>query len=421
MTDRVAITGLGAVSSLGLDLESHLHQLEAGTSGVGLWDGPEPRGTGVAFACAVRGFRPRKLIANRMLRKLLQPSGAYAVVAAGEALAAAGLGGDDPEAVERRHGAGLWLGSPSWDLPSAMFAPALRASFDRDEQFSFERYGRHAMNLVDPLLIVKGLPNAALCGIAIEHGICGPNANVANGPVGGLQALLAAAAAIRRGEVTVAIAGGADSLLRGEHVIAEVLAGRAWTGEDPREDPNARYAARPFAQGRRGYRLGEGAAICVLEGLDRARSRGARILAVLGDDGQSAAVPGLDPVLPRAARQAVASRGADAVFGQGLGSPRDDVAEAATVRDVVGFDVPLTGATAAIGYTGAASGAFAVVHATAAITRGRLPPTLGSTPPDPDCAANIIRSTTEHAVDRALAWAMDDDHQGVAVTLERAP
>src|SRR5262249_47337803 len=167
---------------------------------------------------------------------------------------------------------GLYFGTVDCELPGRTFEPALRASFDGGGCFDFGRFGTVGMEQVDPLLIVKGLPNAAPCAIAIEHGIRGANASYTSGHTSGLQAAVAGFDAIRRGVTDVALVGGSDSLLLTDQFIAHHLAGRLITGAE-----RPWFGARPFDVCRAGYVLGEGAACVVLESAARARARAARV------------------------------------------------------------------------------------------------------------------------------------------------
>lgn len=431
MSRGVVVTGLGVVSCLGVDAAAHLRRLLAGESGVAPLTGSRRRGLPVHFEMPVQGFEARRAIRNRTLRKLLQPSGAFAVAAAGEALADAGLidpelagagRGEEEAADPRLAGAGLYFGSVSYDVPSRIYVPALRASFGPDERFQFERFGRQGVALVDPLLIVKGLPNAALCGIAIEHGIQGPNANFANGAAAGLEAVIAAAEAVRWGEVEVAVAGGSDCLLQPEHLIEHTLRGRLWTGEAPRAT-----GCRPFAAGRQGYLPGEGAAVVVLESAEHARERGARAYAEILGDGETAAGPGDEEEALLAAALAalggVAGGPADALFAQGIGTPADDLREARVAEALFGGRVPVTAAGGALGYTGAAGGILAFVHAIWSLAHGWLPPTIGCDDPDPACRVPLVRAgerRERRPLRTALAWATDEGRKNAAVLCGRA-
>lgn len=336
---EVVITGLGVVSSLGLDAPSHFAALAEGRSG---WrDDPERDDLGPRVA-PVPGLAPRRAVSQRMLRKILRPAGLFAVAAAREAFADAGL--DHPEAPYDKARIGLYLGSVSYDLPSTLFVPSLRASLLPDETFSFERFADQGMGQLDPLLIVKGLPNAPLCGISIELGLAGPNANFANGTTSGLEAALVAARAVRRGEVDVALAGGADSLLLPEHAIAAHL------DQAPVDDRSPLPHPEPP--------LGEGAALLVLEEAGAARARGARIYARFDS--------GTETFGPLSSRKvsAVGPEGnlPQKVIGQGLGDGSPDPWESASLA-ALGLPPELFRATVpALGATGAASGALALAR-----------------------------------------------------------
>jgi 3-oxoacyl-[acyl-carrier-protein] synthase II len=453
---RVVATGLGVVSALAVGAGPHFRRLLAGEAGIGPLDGPRRRGIPVHFEAAVPGFDPRQAIGNRMLRKLLRPSGAFAVAAASEALGDAGLPAPLAEA-------GLYLGSVSYDMPGRIYVPALKASFGPDGRFSFARFGEHGVPLVDPLLIVKGLPNAALCAVAIEHGIRGANANFAGGPAAGLAAVAAAAAAIRRGDTEIALAGGADSLREPEHLIEHYLGGRLWTGEEPRA-----AACRPFALGRQGYLLGEGAAVVVLESETHARGRGAATYAEIVGAGEAAGpAEEAEETLLAAACEALGGGPApDALFGQGLGTPADDLAEAraatrlaaelaapgsppgrrgaaarealllpAAVPEAPGpppgrqsatatgaplAAISFTSATGALGYTGAASGALALAHALLALRHGVVPPTAGFDARDPGCPLVPVARARQRALARVLVWAGEEGGKSAALCLESA-
>jgi 3-oxoacyl-[acyl-carrier-protein] synthase II len=398
---RVVVTGVGVVSPLGTGFATHWPRLLAGESGVRAVEGEIAVALPGAVRAPVTTLDPTR-IRNRMLRKLLLPSATFAVIAAGDALADAGLAGDDA----CLEGCGIYFGSVAYEVPRPTFHAALRASFDADGVFDFERFGRFGIEQIDPLLIVKGLPNAAPCGVAIEHGIRGINASFTSGATAGLQAAAAAWTAIRDGLVDVAIVGGSDSLLLADHFVAHHAAGRlALTG------PAASSAARPFDSAPDGYALGEGAACCVLEAESHARARAVRIYAEVRGASETTA-PGPDPSgdsLVAAVRAALPDAASpDAAFVSGVGVAEDDRREWLACTRLWRGGRPMTAATGAIGLTGAASGAFALVHAVRAIADGVVPPTAGCAQIDPACEAPIVRRAERRRLAGVAVWATDN-------------
>jgi 3-oxoacyl-[acyl-carrier-protein] synthase II len=361
------------------------------------------------------GTPANQVIHNRMLRKLLLPSASFAVDAAGQAIRDAGL------APAHMNECGLFFGSVAYEVPGRTFEPAIKASFGPDGAFDFARFGNVGMELVDPLLIVKGLPNAAPCGVSIEHGIRGINVSITSGQTSGLQAVVAAYDAIRDGLIDYAVVGGSDSMLLSEHQLSHHVAGRLRRGHGADA-----IAARPFDRDRDGYVLGEGAAACVLEAEDHARARGARILAAIAgadDVTWTAASPDID------GRGLVAAAGAVmahvtvtpriSVFATGLGTRGDDLREARAITRLFGraATVVVTAATGALGMTGAASGAFAFVHGIRAMHTRRLPPLTGCREVDPECGIQAAHAGDE-SPETALAWSTDGA-RNVVVAIER--
>ncbi|MES1243416.1 MAG: beta-ketoacyl synthase N-terminal-like domain-containing protein [Acidobacteriota bacterium] len=402
----VVVTGVGVVSALGLTAGEHFDRLLRGESGVALLDHPDAAELPSLLEARVPPIDVRRTIEQRLLRKILAPSAVFSVLAAGQALADAGI----PPGDGRRRDCGLYVGSVQLDVDFNLFAPVMRESLDRQGRFDLRLFVQRGMKVLDPLFMVKALPNSGLCGITIEHQVTGPNINLANGTVSGLQAAALAAAAIRRGDADLALAGGFDSLLHIECMVEHLLAGRVAGQSDP-----PHRACRPFDLERQGYALGEGAAFVLLESERHAAERGARVYAsVLG-----AAHTYLPPehaeageALPNAARNALAAGGCgpdevDAVFGDGLALEAEDLQECAAWQALGASRAVFTAATPAVGFTGAASGSLSLVHAAMALERGVIPPLLNCDRPDPRCALPLAHGPVERECRRALVWNSD--------------
>ena len=411
---RVCLTGIGVHSPVGLDVSSHILGWREGHSGIAATATPEMQVLGIPHAGRVPDFDPYSCITNRMLRKILTRAAGFAVVAAGEALHSSGLPTADIEKL------GLFVGSLGLDQDLNTFGEALRYSLESapegepspsesvasnapPERFSYSRFHKHGMSLIDPLFLLKSLPNAGLCGAAIEHGMQGPNLNVMNGSTSGLLAVSAAADSILRGDTPVALAGGYDSLVQLETVLAHLIDGRLLTGEAS------------------GYLPGEGAVFFVLEEETHARARGAHIFAEIGGSAVAHSPPDAIPnqsaatVLERVARasgateqwtQQASCTAPNAVFGDGLNLAAHDALEVEVLRRMAcgRRDIPLQSTVSRLGFAGAATGLFSLLHAALTID-GQLPFTDGA--------------TTGQLPEKLLVWTSDRGRDHVAVTLRR--
>ena len=415
--ERVVVTGIGLVSPLAIGRDRHMQRLLAGESGVRYMQKPEFRHFSSHLEAVVGEYDPKDRIKQRMLRKLLTPSAAFAVIAAGEAVGDSGL---DEAGV---NASGIYVGSLSLDVKPNIFIPALKESLGADGDFDIERFAKRGTKLLDPLFLVKLLPNGGICGISIEHGIYGPNCNITNGTVSGLQAVIHAAAAIRRGEVDAAVAGGYDSLLHVESVIEYEIGGQL-----SKRDGDPQGACRPFDAGRDGFVLGEGAAFLMLESATHALRRGARIYGELLASGQNTdnaaflktGDQGGDG-LARAVRQALAQAQCapaelDVIYGDGLATEAHDNREIdAYHRLVNSHPVDFTAATGALGFGGATTGMFSLAHALAGIERGYVAPLINCTQPDARCDLPLVHQTRHRQHRRALVWNSDHGVKNVAI------
>jgi len=407
---RVVVTGIGAVSALGAETGTHLRRLLAGDCGDAPPVGTEQRSLWSPLEARVSGFDRRTAIANRMLRKLLTPSGAYAVAAAGQALKGAGFASGAPELAR----CGLYVGSVCIDIAPEIFIPALRESIGEAGGIEVSRFATRGMLLIDPLFLVKSLPNGGLGGIAIEYQVTGPNLNLTNGPVSGLQAVASAVRALRHGDADMALAGGYDSLLGMDSVAEHVLAGRV------APDGDSAATCRAFDRRRRGYVLGEGAAFLMLETAEHARRRGAPVWAEVVGGGQATSPPeAAADGLRRAARAALGDDGGVmAVFGDGTAIEGEDLAEDEAARRLFAdAPVPYTAAIPALGFTGSASGAFSLLHACAAVRDGVVPPLIHCDEPDPRCRLDLVHRARPVEPGRALVWNSDRGVKHVAISV----
>jgi 3-oxoacyl-[acyl-carrier-protein] synthase II len=406
---------------LALDGKEHFDAWLAGESAVKLAANPEFGDLGPQMEARVHGFDRAGVIRNRMLRKLLSPSAGFSVAAAGQAIRDAGLA-DDRATVER---CGLYVGSLSLEVAPDVFVPPLRASLRRSGEFDLSLFARRGMRVLDPLFLVRALPNAGTCGISIEHQVLGPNTNLTNGVTSGLMAVGLGMAAIQRGELQCALAGGYDTLLVMDAIVEHHLEGRL-----SRHHGSPGSACRPFDRRRDGYALGEGAAFVLLESQEHAQARGvqayAELLSFAATTNPAALHPGRarDPTaLLEAGRRALKiadcrPEEVGAVFGDGLGTEDDDLREALAVCGMLeGAAVPFTAATSAIGCTGAVSGVFSLIHSLFSVDRGVAPALANCDDPDPRCPVRFLRRPEPMRAGRAVVWNSQRGVKNVAMVV----
>ncbi|MGZ5660835.1 MAG: beta-ketoacyl-[acyl-carrier-protein] synthase family protein [Usitatibacter sp.] len=376
---RVAVTGVGVVASLGLDAPAFFASLAAGRSGVGPLSMRFAERLVCRVGAVVAGFDPAAHFAAPQLRMLDRVS-QLALVAAREAIAGAGapFEGLDPER------GGVFLGT------------GVGGAATTDEGY-YTLYGEGSDRL-KPFSVLQAMNNAAASWIGIEHGLRGPNLTYSTACSSSAVAIGEAARRVASGEADVMIAGGAEAPLDfGTMKAWDAM--RTLATEDP-DDPSA--TCKPFSRDRSGLVLGEGAAVVVLEDLDRARSRGARVRAEIA--GYGLCTDASHITRPSVAGQAAAMRRAleDArmpasdigyVNAHGTATQANDAVETAAIREVFGRAadaIPVSSTKSMHGHLLGAAGALELVAALLAMEAGVVPPTQHLRDADPECDLDYV-------------------------------
>ena len=382
---RVVITGLGAVTPLGLSVPDLWDHLLAGDSGAAPITSFDASGWSTTFACEVKGFDP----ANHMERKLarrLDPYAQYAVAAAEEALRDAALALDTVPA-DARERIGVILGSGIGGIQTLQKQAATLQT---------EGHTR-----VSPFLIPMMIPDMAAGLISMRYGLRGPNHAIVTACATGNHNIADAMYAIQRGEADVVICGGSEAPIC-ELGMAGFTASRALSTRN--DSPTT--ASRPFDAHRDGFVLAEGAGVLILESLEHAVRRGARIYAEVLAVGASADAYHLTAPHPEglgarlamerglaAARLSPAD--VDAINMHGTSTELGDSAESAAVRMTFGAHTDRITATSTKSMTGHMLGAAGAVEAIASvlsIVHGVVPPTTNLDTPDPACDLTYARN-----------------------------
>lgn len=397
---RVVITGLGFITPLGDSPDRLWSALAEGQGAVRRLEAFPVEGLPNDVGAEIRDFDFLKSYALPKFRRALAKSRKYmardiqlAVAAAQLAMTDAGLaeGGYDPTRIGIDLGAGL-ISSELDEL-----APAIAQATAGSGNFDFQVWGRESIGVIEPIWLLKYLPNMLACHISILMDCQGPSNSITEADAASNLAIAEAARIIARGKADLMITGGADSKIHPLSLVRLALAGNmsGWKG-DPRG------ACRPFDIGRDGTVPGEGAGILILEEREHALRRGVRIHGeILGAGAGTDAMPrgGLDPqgagtriAIAAALREAGVDPGEIGhVNAHGSGSKVGDLAEARAFHDVFGAGVPpVTALKGHIGNLVSGCGAVELIASLIGVNRGAIPSVLNCDQPDPDCGLDIV-------------------------------
>jgi 3-oxoacyl-[acyl-carrier-protein] synthase II len=392
---RVAITGLGAVTPIGLDALSTWEAAVAGRSGIGFIESFDASAFPVRIAGEVRGFDPETVGPPKEIRRM-ERNVLYAVAAAQEAWAEAAIEDFDPARV------GIVVGSAIGGLPgiAEQHAVLLERGADR----------------VSPFFIPSVLVDTASGQIAITLGLRGPNYAAVSACATGSTAIGESAEIIRRGAADVMLAGGTESCIH-PLILAGFCAMRGLVAEEV--DPT--LASRPFDATRAGFVMGEGACVVVLEDLAAAQARGATIYAeVLGygasNDAHHLAQPdpdstGVSEMMESALERAgVARERVGYINAHGTSTPQGDLAETRAIQQVFGdhaYKLAVSSTKSVTGHCFGAAGAVEAMMCARALHHQTLPPTINYRNPDPELDLDYVPNEARAVdLDVALSNAM---------------
>lgn len=383
---RVVVTGMGAISPLGNSAAELWSGASQGRSGIG----PITRFDTGAYPTKIAGeastFDPTRYMDFKDARRMSRAS-QFAVAATREALADAGL---EQEALPED--AGVLLGTGNSSFPD----------FEAATRTMIERGGMR----ISPFAMPAVLPSMSGGQIAIQFGVRGYNSTVSTACASGTQAIGEAAEVLRRGAASVMITGGTEAPIC-EVGLAGFCVMRALSTRN--EEPER--ASRPFERDRDGFVAGEGAGILILETLDRAQARGARIYAeVLGlgssNDAYHLTAPPPDAGgAMRAMRWALRDAGLettdiDYINAHGTATPHNDHSETTAIKSLFGagaYRVPISSTKSMIGHCLGAAGALEAIATIRALQEGLIPPTINLDQPDPECDLDYVPHTAREA------------------------
>ncbi len=378
---RVVITGIGAITALGHDVNETWQNLVAGQSGVNYVTLFDASAYPTRIAAEVKDWDPTKFMDAKEARRIARCS-QFAIGAASQALADAGL--PTNQALGERAGVMLGTGLGGLDVYQEAIVEAV------------QRGGNYRIR---PTTAVGGLPNIPAFHISLEFGASGPLSTIVTACAAGTQAIGEATEAIRRGAADVMLAGGVEALI-GDLFFASFSAMKAVS---TRNDPPQK-ASRPFDALRDGFIIGEGSAILVLEEMDRAVARGARIYAeVLGHsasaDAYHVAAPEPEGLgAQRAMRWALLDAGVhpedvDYINTHGSSTPLNDKTETHAIKQIFGqhaYELAINSTKSMVGHAFGGAGAIEALATTMTVYEDRLHPTINYEYPDPECDLDCV-------------------------------
>jgi 3-oxoacyl-[acyl-carrier-protein] synthase II len=394
MDRRVVVTGVGCVTPLGCRVQDLWEQLKLGASGVDYTTVFDASQFPTKFAAEVRnwdvshdGLDPDQW--NRRGRHTR-----FAAGAAQQAVLSSGVldGDTDPTRF------GVYLGSGEGQQDFDTFTKMVLGSLNGEEIDTAE-FIRIGIDLLNPIAEVEQEPNMPASHLAALFNAQGPNANCLTACAASSQAIGEATELIRRGDADIMLSGGAHSMIHAFGVTGfNLLTALSTRNDDPQR------ASRPFDRDRDGFVLGEGAAMVILEEEQRAKKRGAEILAEIKGYGSTADAFRITDTHPEGRgaisciKQALEDAGAnpedvDYINAHGTGTHVNDRVESLAIRKVFGegaYNIPVSSTKSMMGHLIAAAGATELIVCIQALRDGVVPPTINYENPDPDCDLDYV-------------------------------
>jgi len=410
MTQRVVITGMGAITPLGLSVADFWAGLVAGRSGVGPITRFDTSDFAVKIAAEVKGFDPAAFLDRKEARRMDRYT-QFAVAAAKQAWADAGLEGAplDPERC------GVYLGSGIGGMET--FAEEITTLIQKGNR------------RVSPFMVPMMIANMAAGMVAIQFNLQGPNMTTVTACSSANNAIGEAYHAILAGRADLMVTGGAEA-----SILPIAIAGFNNMAALSTRNDAPEQASRPFDKGRDGFVMGEGGGVVVLESLAHAQARGARIYAEV--IGYGCAADAYHMVQPpengeggaRAMRRALADAGLEPsavgyINAHGTSTPQGDIAETRAIKAVFGEHarrLAVSSTKSMHGHLLGAAGAVELIASVMALREGILPPTINQVEPDPECDLDYVPNEARRTqVDIALSNSFGFGGQNATLIVRR--
>ena len=391
---RVVVTGLGAITPLGNSVEATWAAALAGQSGAGSITKFDASDFPVRFACEVKDFDPLDYFEKKQLKRIGEFA-RFAVAAAGEALSDSGLEIDERTAEE----VGAYISSGIGD-------------FRRIED-EHTKYLRGGPRTVSPFFMATVLANLAAGNVSIRFGLKGPNSSTSTACAAGNHAIGDSFRIIQRGDAIAMVCGGAEST-----ITPMAMAGFSSMKALSTRNDAPQKASRPFDLERDGFVVGEGAGILVLEELEHAKARQAKIYAELVGYGMTSDAfhitapdetqSGVIRVMQKALKDAgIEPAAIDYINVHGTSTPLGDISETLAIKKLFGahaYQLAISSTKSMTGHLLGAAGGVEAIFSVKALENQVLPPTINYETPDPECDLDYVPNEARPAaVEYALS------------------
>ncbi|MCL2623123.1 MAG: beta-ketoacyl-[acyl-carrier-protein] synthase family protein [Planctomycetaceae bacterium] len=402
MKRRVVVTGIGLVTPLGADAETVWQRLLRGESGVGMISLFDASSFPTKFAAEVADWDISDIGENPDDWVDRDRNTHFAVGAGVKAFRDSGLSSKDY--VPTRFG--VYTGAGEGQQNFNDFAAMMLAGFLPDGSFDQSRFIEKGLEILHPIRELEQEPNMPAAHLAALFDAQGPNANCLTACAASSQAIGEATELIRRNEADLMIAGGAHTMIHPFGVTGfNLLTALSTRNDDPQR------ASRPFDADRDGFVLGEGSAMLILEELEHAKKRNAKIYGEIIGYGSTSDAFRVTDSHPdgrgaiASVRMAIRDAGiapdeVDYINAHGTSTSVNDRVETLVVKSVFGdqaYKIPMSSTKSMTGHLIAAAGASEMIYSLLAIRDNILPPTINYTTPDPDCDLDYIPNQAREA------------------------
>lgn len=401
MRRRVVVTGMGVITPVGNTVETMWQSLREGRSGIGPITYFDASGFPTQFAAQVKDFDLSHYVDDTRRFEFSGRNIRFAVGAARQAFDDSGLGAHayDPA----RFGVYLGAGEGQQDF---MLVMSMIAESQKDGQVDLEEFTRRGLASLHAQTELEQEPNMPAGHLASLFDAQGPNLNCLTACAASSQAIGEATELIRRGDADIMLSGGAHSMIHPFGVTGfNLLTALSTHNESPQE------ASRPFDKDRDGFVLGEGAGMVILEELEHAKKRGARIHGELMGYGSTADAYRITDIHPEGRgavaciRMAMKDAGLNPtdihyVNAHGTSTEVNDRVETAAIKQAFGenaYKTPVSSIKSMLGHLIAAAGSVEAITCLLAIRDGVLPPTINYRTPDPDCDLDYVPNAAREA------------------------